>query len=87
VDNVLWDGEVLLAANQGEVFRLDPLTGGTIWRNKLKGFGRGLVSLATSRFPGNGTGTAASADVAMMRKRSAANSRTVTTAATRSRAR
>ena len=48
---VLWDGEALFAANSGEVWRLDPQTGQIIWHNQLKGFGRGLVSLATSRHP------------------------------------
>ena len=49
---ILWDGEVLLAANAGEVWRLDPATGDQIWHNELKGFGRGLISLASSRRPG-----------------------------------
>jgi outer membrane protein assembly factor BamB len=46
---VLWDGEALIAANSGEIWRLDPLSGAVIWQNELKGFGRGLVSLASSR--------------------------------------
>ena len=46
---VLWDGQSLFAANSGEVWRLDPKTGGVIWHNQLKGRGRGLVSLASSR--------------------------------------
>jgi outer membrane protein assembly factor BamB len=46
---VLWDGEALVAANSGEVWRLDPQTGAVIWHNEFKGFGRGLVSLASSR--------------------------------------
>lgn len=46
---VLWDGEALVAANSGEVWRLDPQTGAVIWHAELKGFGRGLVSLASSR--------------------------------------
>ena len=48
---VLWDGETLLAANVGEVWRLDPVNGSVIWHNELKGLGRGLVSLASSRQP------------------------------------
>ena len=48
---VLWDGEALFAANSGEVWRLEPQTGQIIWHNQLKGLGRGLVSLATSRHP------------------------------------
>lgn len=46
---VLWDGEALVAANSGEVWRLDPQTGAVLWHNQLKGFGRGVVSLASSR--------------------------------------
>ena len=53
---VLWDGEALLAANNGEVFRLDAMTGATLWRNPLKKLGRGFVSLATSRSPSTGGG-------------------------------
>jgi outer membrane protein assembly factor BamB len=46
---VFWDGEALLAANGGEVWRLDPEQGQVLWHNELKGLGRGLVSLASSR--------------------------------------
>lgn len=46
---VLWDGEALFAANAGEIWRLDPVTGVPLWHNPLKGFGRGLASLASSR--------------------------------------
>jgi outer membrane protein assembly factor BamB len=45
---VLWDGVGLFAANSGESWRLDPATGESIWHNKLKGLGRGLVSLAST---------------------------------------
>ena len=48
---VLWDGQALFAANHGEVYRLDPLTGDVMWHNELKGLGRGIVSLASVRFP------------------------------------
>lgn len=46
---VLWDGEALFAANNGEVFRLDPATGAVIWHNPLKGLRTGVVSLASRR--------------------------------------
>lgn len=49
---VLWDGEALFAANAGEIWRLDPATGATLWHNEMKGLGRGLVSLASARAPG-----------------------------------
>ena len=46
---VLWDGEALFAANDGEVFRLDPATGAILWQNPMKGLRTGVVSLATVR--------------------------------------
>jgi outer membrane protein assembly factor BamB len=56
--SVLWDGEALIAANSGEVYRLDPQTGAVLWHNELKGMGLGLVTLATTRAPARGTGVA-----------------------------
>jgi len=53
---VLWDGEALLAANAGEVWRLDAADGQVLWHNELKGMGRGLVSLASSRAPSGSPG-------------------------------
>lgn len=49
---VVWDGASLYAASGGEVWRLDPETGAFIWHNELKGLGRGLLSLASTRAPG-----------------------------------
>jgi outer membrane protein assembly factor BamB len=46
---LLWDGESLIAGNQGEVWRLDPKTGAVMWHNALKGMGRGVISLASGR--------------------------------------
>lgn len=46
---VLWDGESLFAANNGEVFRLDPASGAILWSNPLKGLRTGVVSLASLR--------------------------------------
>jgi hypothetical protein len=46
---VLWDGEALFAANNGEVFRLDPASGAIVWKNPMKGLRTGLVSLASFR--------------------------------------
>ena len=62
---VLWDGEALLAANAGEVWRLDPARGEVLWHNELKGMGRGLVSLASSRRPT----TTADTDLAAEKRR------------------
>lgn len=65
---VLWDGEALLAATGGEVWRLDPQRGHVLWHNELKGLGRGLVSLASSRHP---TSTAETDLAAQKRRRDA----------------
>ena len=46
---LLWDGEALFAGNGGEVWRLDPRNGNVLWHSELKGLGRGLVSLASTR--------------------------------------
>jgi outer membrane protein assembly factor BamB len=62
---VLWNGDALFAANAGEVWRLDPATGGVLWHNELKGMGRGLASLVSSRQPSD----SAAADLAMAKRR------------------
>jgi outer membrane protein assembly factor BamB len=69
---VVWDGEALLAANNGEVFRLDPVTGATLWQNPLKKLGRGVVSLATSRAPSNVSGDTAAMALQRARQQAAA---------------
>jgi outer membrane protein assembly factor BamB len=45
--NVVLDGDNLYAATHGEIFCLDPQTGDGRWHDGLKGFGYGLVSIAT----------------------------------------
>ena len=45
--NVVLDGDNLYAATHGEIFCLDPRTGEGRWHDGLKGFGYGLVSIAT----------------------------------------
>src|ERR1041385_6095011 len=44
--NVVLDGNNLYAAAHAEIFCLDPATGITRWRNPLKGYGWGLVTIA-----------------------------------------
>jgi len=46
--NVILDNEKLLAASRGEIFCLDPLTGRQLWHNPLRGYGIGLVTMATT---------------------------------------
>ncbi|MGA2865204.1 MAG: PQQ-binding-like beta-propeller repeat protein [Verrucomicrobiota bacterium] len=45
--NVVVENEIVLASCCGEIFCLDPLTGNERWHNPLKGFGRGLATIAT----------------------------------------
>ena len=47
--SVLWDGEALFASNSGEVWRIHPERGEVMWHNQLKGMGRGLISMASTR--------------------------------------
>jgi outer membrane protein assembly factor BamB len=53
VNVVLQEGAVL-AASGGEIFCLDALTGNALWHNPLKGFGRGLATIATEPNFGGG---------------------------------
>ena len=45
--NVVRDGAIVYAGTQGEIFCLDANTGAIRWHNPLKGYGYGLVSIAT----------------------------------------
>ena len=49
--HVVLDGDNLYATTYGEIFCLDPRTGEGRWHNPLKGFGLGLVSIATQGAP------------------------------------
>lgn len=46
---VLLDGDRLIVSIQGYTYGLDPLTGGELWRNPLKGMGLGIACLASAR--------------------------------------
>ena len=46
VNVVMQEGRIFATA-YGEIFCLDPLTGNTLWHNRLKGFGMGLATIAT----------------------------------------
>jgi outer membrane protein assembly factor BamB len=52
--NVVVQNGAVLASCYGEIFCLDPLTGDALWHNPLKGFGRGLATIAMEHNPGNG---------------------------------
>ena len=54
--NVVLEDDTVLAACCGEMFCLDPLTGSPRWHNPLKGFGRGLATIATEQNPGTVNG-------------------------------
>ncbi len=49
--HIVLEGDNLYAATYGEVFCLDPQTGAKRWHNPLKGYGLGLVSIATENTP------------------------------------
>lgn len=49
--NVVLQDDAVLASCCGEIFCLDPFTGNPRWHNPLKGFGRGLATIATEESP------------------------------------
>ena len=53
--NVVVDEGTILATTCGEIFCLEPLSGGIVWHNRLKGFGIGLATIATERTGQNGS--------------------------------
>lgn len=59
---VLLDGDRLIVSIQGYTYCLDPITGGQIWQNPLKGMGVGVPTLAS--IYGNTGATAAAAIIA-----------------------
>lgn len=52
--NVVVDKDLILAACDGEIFCLDPVGGVARWHNPLKGYGLGLVTIATEANPASG---------------------------------
>jgi outer membrane protein assembly factor BamB len=56
--NVVVQERTIVASCYGEIFSLDMLTGNARWHNPLKGFGRGLATLATEAVPGGGNSPA-----------------------------
>jgi outer membrane protein assembly factor BamB len=73
---VVWDGASLYAASGGEVWRLNPETGDFIWHNELKGLGRGLLSIASTRAPGPQSNLAAVAAIQAAEAAAAASAAT-----------
>jgi outer membrane protein assembly factor BamB len=74
--HVVWDGASLYAASGGEVWRLNPETGDFIWHNELKGLGRGLLSIASTRAPGPQSNLAAVAAIQAAEAAAAASAAT-----------
>lgn len=46
--NLVFDGDDLFATTRGEILCLDPVGGQIRWNNPLRGFGWGLVTVATA---------------------------------------
>ncbi len=67
---VLLDNDRLICSVQGYTYCLDPLNGGQLWDNPLKGKGHGIPSL-TSLYGNSGT-TAAAAMIAAQQQAAAA---------------
>jgi outer membrane protein assembly factor BamB len=57
--NVSVQANKVYAAVNGEIFCLDALTGRQLWRNPLKGYGVGLVTMAFAGNSGNSTSVVA----------------------------
>lgn len=74
--SLLIDGDRLIANCQGYTWCLDPLTGGEVWFQPLKGLGTGFASLASVR------GGSASIDAGAAASQAAAASATAAGAAT-----
>jgi outer membrane protein assembly factor BamB len=70
---VVWDGTSLYAASGGEVWRVNPESGAFIWHNELKGLGRGLMSLVSSRAPGQQSNLQAIAAIQAAQRAAAAS--------------
>lgn len=50
--NLVLEDDKVLATCSGEIYCLDALAGKVLWHNPLKGFGRGLATIATDKNPG-----------------------------------
>jgi outer membrane protein assembly factor BamB len=46
--HLVLDGDNLYATTQGEIFCLNPKTGQIRWRNPMKGYGLGIMSIAVA---------------------------------------
>ena len=77
--NVVLQNGAILASCYGEIFCLDPLKGDALWHNPLKGFGRGLATIATEHKPGTGN---APVLIEKQRQDAAASAAAATAAAT-----
>ncbi len=51
--NVVVEDERIFATTNGEIYCLDPVKGDVLWRNKLKGYGIGLATIATAESIGS----------------------------------
>lgn len=76
--NLVLDGDDLLATARGEISCLDPATGRVRWTNPLRGYGHGLISIATE---GRSTSVSAVAVAEETRRRSSDTADTATTGA------
>jgi outer membrane protein assembly factor BamB len=59
--NVVLEDERVFATTNGEIFCLDAAKGSVLWHNRLKGYGTGLATIATSESTGSESTTAVAA--------------------------
>ena len=78
--SLLLDEDRLIASVNGYMYCLDPLTGGQVWMNPMKGFGLGMPSMVSVRGATEGSGGAASTAAANAAAAAAATVATTTAA-------
>ena len=77
--SLLLDGDRLIASCSGYVWCLDPLTGGEVWEQPLKGMGTGFATLTSVRATGSAAASNVAASVAISAATAAAASNSSTT--------
>src|SRR5204863_3981262 len=63
--NIVVEDKHVFATTYGEIFCLDPVTGELVWHNRLKGYGTGLATIATS----GSMGSVSTASMAQKKRR------------------
>lgn len=78
--NVVFDGNNLFATTRGEIFCLDPQSGGIRWHNPLRGYGWGLITITGEGIPPNAAAVTAEKQRQDQQRAAAASSASVSSA-------